>query len=93
MNCVGSYRQRRTGTLAITISGRAAGNGLGQLVVTGKAAFAGTVRVAVGTGFSPRRGEAFEIVRYQSRTGKLSRVAGSAFRVSYHSSSADAIYR
>jgi len=89
----GSYLQQRAGTLAVTIAGRAAGSGFGQLAVAGGATLAGTLQIAVSRGFVPRRGEAFIFLRYASRAGRFTILAGlPRYSVSYGRSGASAVY-
>jgi fibronectin-binding autotransporter adhesin len=90
----GSYAQLRGGTLAVTIAGTSAGKSLGQLVVDGPATLAGTLRLSLGRGFSPRRGASFEVLSYQARKGKFTRLSGHpSYQIRYRRTSADATYR
>jgi hypothetical protein len=89
----GAYVQQHAGRLAVTIDGRTAGSGFGQLAVTGKATLAGTLQIAVARGFTPRRGEAFNFLRYGSRADRFTTLAGLPhYTVSYGRSGANAVY-
>ncbi|MGO8957281.1 MAG: hypothetical protein ACLQFR_07930 [Streptosporangiaceae bacterium] len=94
VSVLSSYRQQRNGLLVITIDGRTPGTSLGQLTVSGAATLAGTLRILLARGFSPRRGEAFQFLQYQSRSGKFGALAGHpSYRVSYRRSGATVSYR
>jgi fibronectin-binding autotransporter adhesin len=89
----GSYLQQRAGRLAVTIDGGSAGTGFGQLAVAGAATLAGTLQVTVARGFTPRRGEAFNFLRYLSRSGRFTVLAGlPRYTVSYGRSGANVVY-
>lgn len=88
-----SYKQQRGGKLAITIAGRTPGTGFGQLIVNEGATLAGTLQLTVGRGFTPRRGQSFNFLKYASRAGRFSTLAGlPRYTVSYGRAGANAIY-
>lgn len=65
----GNFTQESTGTLAIELGGTTSGTQYDQLVVTGEAAFDGTLDVSLIDEFSPSLGESFTILTYTSHTG------------------------
>ena len=79
----GSYQQSKSGTFATVLTGTTPGTKFGQLVVTGAASLAGTVKVTTSH-FTPRRRQSFQVLRFHSHTGSFSRQSGTPrFSVSY----------
>jgi len=79
----GSYRQTRSGTFATVLTGTTPGRKFGQLVVTGATKLAGTIKVTTRH-FTPKKGQSFQVMRYQSHTGSFTTKSGSPkYRVSY----------
>jgi len=79
----GSYTQTATGSLRLQLSGAAAGR-FDRVTVSGAAALAGTLRIALAGGFSPAQG-AFGVLVAGSRSGTFGTVQlpSPSWRVSY----------
>ncbi len=67
----GNYTQTAAGALDVGIGGLTAGSQYGQLAVSGAAALAGTVNVALLSGFQPVAGDLFEPLTFASSTGEF----------------------
>jgi hypothetical protein len=79
----GSYRQTGSGTFATVLTGSVPGRKFGQLVVTGAAKLAGTIKVTTSH-FTPKKGQSFQVMRYRSHTGSFTTKSGTPkYRVSY----------
>jgi len=79
----GSYQQTRSGTFATVLTGTAPGRKFGQLIVTGAAKLAGTIKVTTSH-FTPKKGQSFQVMRYHSHTGSFTTKSGTPkYRISY----------
>jgi len=79
----GSYQQTRSGTFATVLTGTTPGRKFGQLVVTGAAKLAGTIKVTTSH-FTPKKGQSFQVMRYHSHTGSFTTKSGTPkYRISY----------
>ncbi len=80
LTIAGAYQQLKKGVFATAVSS----TGFGQLVVTGAATLAGTLKAAAGGHFKPKHGQSFQVMRYKARTGKFTTISGKpTYRVSY----------
>lgn len=61
VNC--SFTQGNTGSLEFEIGGTTAGTGFDQLILNGKATFAGKLHVSLLNGFFPSPGDSFKIIQ------------------------------
>ncbi len=73
----GPYQQAKTGTFATVIAGTTPGSKFGQLVVEGVATLAGVIKVTTGGGFTPSKGQSFQVMRYHSHAGAFTSKSGS----------------
>jgi hypothetical protein len=90
----GSFQQGASGTLGVTFAGMSPGTGFGQLTTTGPVKLAGTLAIGTSGGFTPPKNEPFEVLGYDSRSGKFGKLSGSpAYTVSYHATSMDVVFR
>ena len=89
----GTYQQAASGTLAVTFAGTWPGTGFGQLTTTGAVKLAGTVAVGTSGGFTPPKGQPFEVLGYASRSGTFGKLSGSPpYTVSYHTAGMDVVF-
>ncbi len=79
----GSYQQTKSGTFATVLSGTTPGSKFGQLVITGVATLAGTVKVTTSH-FTPKKKQSFQVMRYHSHKGSFTTKSGKPkYSVSY----------
>jgi hypothetical protein len=89
----GSYQQNKSGVLSSTITGTSPGTTFGQLAVGQAATLAGALAVSAGGGFAPKPAEAFEILKYQSHTGRFTTKSGTPpYTVTYQMAGAKVVY-
>ncbi len=65
----GTYAQNASGSLDVDLSGTTAGSQYDQLAVSGSAALAGTLNVALIDGFEPVLGDTFQVMTFESSAG------------------------
>jgi hypothetical protein len=78
LSITGAYTQTAQGSLALELSGTAAGE-FDRLTASGAAVFDGTVAISALDGFQPATGDAFEILGYLNRSGDFSTKSGFDF--------------
>ncbi len=71
----GSYQQTKSGVFATVLTGTTPGRKFGQLIVTGAAKLAGTIKVTTRH-FTPKKGQSFQVMRYHSHAGSFTRKSG-----------------
>ncbi|MBK8021945.1 MAG: hypothetical protein IPK19_11105 [Chloroflexi bacterium] len=74
----GNYTQSSGGILNIELGGLSPATQYDQVVVTGTAALAGTLNLALINGFDPAIGNAFQIMTFGSRSGTFGTVNGTS---------------
>jgi len=93
LTVAGDYTQTSTGTLESDIEGTTAGNGFGQLDVSGTATLAGTISVKTGGGFTPAFGDRVQAIVYESEGGEFSTLAGGPqYGVNYQPTETDVVF-
>jgi fibronectin-binding autotransporter adhesin len=79
----GSYQQTGSGTFETVLAGTSPGHKFGQLVVTGAARLAGTIKVTTSH-FTPKKKQTFQVMRYHSHSGSFTHKSGSpSYSLSY----------
>jgi hypothetical protein len=87
LTITGSYQQTKSGTFASVLTGTTPGKKFGQLVVSGAASLAGTVKVTTASHFMPKKGQSFQVLRFHSRAGTFGTKSGTPkYTVSYSGS-------
>lgn len=76
LSITGDYTQSAGGTLAVELGGTTAGREYDQLSVGATATLDGSLNVAFINGFTPAKGDVFNVVTASSRTGSFSSVTG-----------------
>lgn len=69
LTVAGSYTQLAAGILDVELGGRTAGTQYDRLAVSGTAILDGTLNVALIDGFTPVRGDRFQVLTFDSRSG------------------------
>ncbi|HEY0944741.1 MAG TPA: hypothetical protein VGD81_05720, partial [Opitutaceae bacterium] len=71
-----TYTQTSDGVLEIELGGTSAGTGYDQVRVTDQANLDGTLEIKLIDGFMPEVGQTFDIITYDSSTGRFKTVTG-----------------
>ena len=75
LNITGNYTQTADGLLRLKLGGTAAGR-FDQLVVSGSAALAGTLRITLFAGYVPASGDSLRVLTAGTRTGTFDTLDG-----------------
>ena len=76
MTIAGDFTQGSTGTLSLEIGGMTAGTQFDRLVVTGTAAFNGTLNVSLINGYVPALNDSFAVATFTSQSGQFATITG-----------------